>query len=355
MTSAAQPAELPPLNAQARAVLDRLAAECAPTPREQGVTAVRERYRARCDQGGPHAEVLDTLSGPRVAEVRTLAVDHEGHRLTLRAYFPSLGPTNMLGAHMEHPTCEPGADRAASTECDRALPALVYLHGGGWVSGDLDTHDGLCRLLCAKVQMAVLAVDYRRAPEHPFPAAFDDALAAFRYVATHADELGIDPARIAIGGDSSGGNLAAAAAQALRHQAIRPAFQLLVYPATTMHTTSASYESLATGYGLTRDAMRWYIEQYLGGNPGLRDDHRASPLLAPSLEGCPPALVLTASHDPLRDEGEAYAAALARDGVEVRHICFPGQIHGFVQMGGWIDDGFAAILLCADALRRALC
>jgi len=234
-----------------------------------------------------------------------------------------------------------------------ALPALVYLHGGGWTIGDLDTHDVLCRSLCNESGMVVVSVDYRLAPEHPFPAAFDDALAAFLWVAQQAAILGVDDQRLAIGGDSAGGNLAAAVSLALRGQAVCPAYQLLIYPATDMRRVAPSHTSNGQGYLLTADTMTWFADHYV---PAQSDhtDWRASPLLAPSLAGAAPALVLTAGFDPLRDEGLQYADALSSAGVPTEYICFERQIHGFITMGKVLREANTAVTLCASALRRAL-
>jgi len=235
----------------------------------------------------------------------------------------------------------------------RPLPALLYLHGGGWTIGDLETHDVLCRSLCNGSGCAVFSVDYRLAPEHPFPAAFDDTLLAFRWLAGHAAQLGIDAARIAIGGDSAGGNLAAAASLALLGDACAPAFQLLIYPATDQRAIAPSHASNGAGYLLTADSIRWFRGHYL---PNAADwgDWRASPLLARSHAGLAPALVLTAGFDPLRDEGLQYADALSQAGAHAEYVCFERQIHGFITMGRVLHEADTAVALCAGALRAAL-
>ena len=206
---------------------------------------------------------------------------------------------------------------------------LVYYHGGGWVVGDLDTHEAPCRFLAREAGVAVLSVDYRRAPEHRFPAAVDDALAAFTWSAAQTARLGVPPGRVAVGGDSAGGNLAAVVSLlATRGGGPKPRAQLLVYPVTDLSTKHPSYRLFAEGFFLSARDMDWYRSQYLPDNAASLDP-RVSPLLAPDLSGLPPAIVLTAGFDVLRDEGEAYARRLAEAGVPVTHRRVPGQIHGF--------------------------
>ncbi len=236
----------------------------------------------------------------------------------------------------------------------KSLPALVYFHGGGWVIGDRDTHDVLCRALCNESGCAVFSVDYRLAPEHPFPAAIDDSMAATHWVAGNAGELCIDAARLAVGGDSAGGNIAAVVSLALRAStSTRVAFQLLIYPATDQNYGTVSYHENGVGYLLTAASMLYFRNHYAP-EPTQWLDWRASPLLAPDLSGLPPALVLTAGFDPLRDEGLAYADKLAAAGNAVEYACFSRQIHGFITMGRVIGEAQAAIDLCAGALRRSL-
>jgi acetyl esterase len=230
---------------------------------------------------------------------------------------------------------------------------LVYLHGGGWVIGDLDSHDNVCRALANGSGHAVLSVDYRLAPEHPFPAGLEDAFGSLRWAATHADQLGIDPDRIAIGGDSAGANLAAVVAH---HAPVPLRFQLLVYPVTDATQSFASYTVNGTDYFLTTAAMSWFIDHYLSGGVGAPNDPRVSPWFAADhvLAGTPPALVITAELDPLRDEGEAYARRLADLGVATTHVRFDGTIHGFVSLGDFLGHGRAAQALCAAMVRAAL-
>lgn len=236
---------------------------------------------------------------------------------------------------------------------DGPLPCLVYYHGGGWVIGDLDSLDTTCRALANRAGTKVVSVDYRLAPEHKFPAPVDDCYAALRWVADNAGSIGVDPDRLAVGGDSAGGNLAAAVALRARDEGgPRIALQALVYPVTNHSFDTPSYQENADGYLLTRDSMVWFWDHYLkdaddSANPW------ASPLRAGDLSGLPPAVVITAEFDPLRDEGEAFAAKLADAGVRVVQRRFDGQIHGFFQMPGTIPAGFEAVDLIAGELRSA--
>jgi acetyl esterase len=238
------------------------------------------------------------------------------------------------------------------------LPGLVFFHGGGWVIGDLDTHDTLCRELALAAGVVVVSVDYRLAPEHPFPAAVDDCVAATRWTHAHAAELGIDGQRLAVGGDSAGGNLAAVVALILRDEGPSTTFealrhQLLIYPATDMRRVAASHVHNGQGYLLTQEMMAYYHGHYMGG-PDRDEDWRASPLLHPNLQGLPAALVLTAGFDPLRDEGLQFAQALSNAKVRCTHLCFERQIHGFILMGRVLEEAHTAVALCAAELRRAL-
>ncbi|HVE51930.1 MAG TPA: alpha/beta hydrolase [Ramlibacter sp.] len=244
--------------------------------------------------------------------------------------------------------------RPAGARADAVLPVLVYYHGGGWVIGDLDTHDVLCRQLCNFSGCAVVAVDYRLGPEHRFPAAVDDAIAAARWVRAHAGALKVDPSRMAVGGDSAGGNLAAVVALAARELADLPlAFQLLIYPATDQRRGAPSHTANGQGYLLTRDSMDYYHDHYIADRE--QDlDWRASPLLHPDLSRLPPAFVLIAGFDPLRDEGLAYADKLSAAGTNATLVNFERQIHGFITMGRVIDEANVAVQLCASQLARAL-
>jgi len=244
--------------------------------------------------------------------------------------------------------------RPAGVPDSTRLPALVFFHGGGWVIGDLETHDTLCRQLTAGAGISVIAVDYRLAPEHKFPASADDAWTATTWVAAHAAELGVDAAKLAVGGDSAGGNLAAVVAlQARDAGGPKLSLQVLLYPVTDVGGETQSYRDLADGYMLTREGMRWFIAHYLG-KPQDAEDWRASPIRATSFAGVAPALVITAGYDPLRDEGDAYAQKLRAAGVSVDHASFGGMIHGFIPMGKLIETGNRAVTLIADSLRHAL-
>ena len=263
-----------------------------------------------------------------VAETRELLID---------------GPAGPIKARLYR-----GADTP-----DGTLPGLLYLHGGGWVVGDLDSHDGLCRRLANLAHGRVLAVDYRLAPEHPFPAAVEDCAAALVWMADHAAELGIDANRLAVGGDSAGGNLAAVLALMGRDGAV-PAttFQMLLYPVVDMAMNTASYSQVTEGLPLTATSMRWFIDHYV---PDLlhRVDWRAAPLLAATLAGTPRAFVMTVGHDPLADEGRAYAARLEAEGVQVAALHLSDQFHGLFTMNRFIKAGDAVLHYAVQALSDA--
>jgi acetyl esterase len=213
-------------------------------------------------------------------------------------------------------------------------PLLVFYHGGGFVIGDLDTHDETCRLLCRHAGHHVLSVAYRLAPEHPFPAPLDDAVAAFRWAAVHGSELGADSSRVAVGGDSAGGTLAAVVSLLTRREAVRPVAQLLIYPATDRNTPRPSHQLFDRDFFLTGEDREAFYQHYLGDSGVDSNDPRISPLRAPDLSGLPPALVVVAGFDILRDEGEAYAVALGSAGTPVLVHREPGHGHGFVNMTG---------------------
>jgi acetyl esterase len=307
------------LDPQARALLDLIARLGRPTYDQLPVAEGRRLYRETRDAMQPAA--------PDLAVVKDLTAGGPAGPIPLRVYRP---------------------DPVAT------LPALIYFHGGGWVIGDLDTHDVLCRQLADQAGVAVVAVDYRLAPEHPFPAAVDDAWAATRWIAAHAAELGIDPGRLAVGGDSAGGTLSAVVTILARdHGGPALKFQLLIYPATDMKGGTASHVAFADGYLLTATLIRWFSGQYLRGDGDVRD-WRASPLAAGSLAGVPPALVMTAGFDPLCDEGEAYARRLREAGVTVDYLCYGGMIHGFLPMGRMLDTANRAVSHAAASLRQVL-
>lgn len=304
------------LHPQAQAIVD--AAHAAGTPFElDDYRAIRAAYRTTTEFYHHPAPPLDSVAN--------LVAPGPGGNLGLRIYRPRAdGPR---------------------------LPTLVYFHGGGWVVGDLDTHDHLCRHVAAQAEAAVVAVDYRLAPEQRFPAAFDDALAATRWVVRHADELALDPRRLAVGGDSAGGNLAAAVALAVRNE-VPLCLQALLYPAVDLVADNASLRENAQGYLLTTAAMAQFVDWYVP-DPAARTDWRASPLHAASHAGVAPAFIVTAGYDPLRDEAIAYAALLSAAGVSVEHRHYPDMIHGFARMGGKIEAGITALEHTAAALRRA--
>ena len=278
------------LNPQVRLLLDMIAQSGQPPMESMSVAQARTAYLARRHVVQPDAPEVDS-----VVE-RSVMVD--GFEVPVRHYRP-----------------------AGSKAQDR-LPALVYLHGGGWTIGDRDSHDVLCRSLSKAAACAVFSVDYRMGPEHRFPAAVDDTLAALHWVFENAETLLVDPLRVAVGGDSAGGNLSAVAAIAMRDKALPPlALQLLIYPATDMRMLHDSHQRNGDGYLLTRGLMHWFRDQYLA-DPAQADDWRASPLLADSHEGLAPAFVLTAGFDPLVDEGNDYADRLSRAGTPVEAIRF---------------------------------
>ena len=276
-------------------------------------------------------DAFQALMGGRTAPVGEIVdriVDRPGDRMRVRIYRPA------------------GA-------VARLLPAVLYFHGGGWAIGSLEGYDLPCRFFCARTGCAVVAIDYRLAPEHKFPAATDDAIAAFRWLAANAIDLGIDPARIVVAGDSAGGTLAAVVAQAVRGEAATPCLQWLIYPATDLAGHTRSHESCGEGFLLTRADMEWFASHYLG-DPGQATDPRASPLRAPDLSGLPPALVFTAGFDPLRDEGQAYAARLAAAGVKTIHREFESLIHGFIGMRGALQEAARAMDEMVAGLRHEL-
>jgi len=310
------------LDPQARAVLDLIIKSGRPPYHQLSPKDARQLFR--------ETRPASTPVPPEIGVVRNVLTEGRQGAIPLRVYRP--------------------AGVAATTP----LPGLVYFHGGGWVIGDLDTHDVLCRQLTAEGGITVASVDYRLAPEHKFPAAVDDAWEATRWVSASADRLRIDPRRLAVGGDSAGGNLAAVVALMAR-DAGGPAisFQVLLYPVTDLGAETRSYSDFADGYMLTRDSMRWFAAQYLAGKDEAMD-WRVSPLRAATLAGLPPALIVTAGFDPLRDEGEAYARRLRDAGVRVDYACYGGMLHGFVGMRRLLDPGNRAVSHVAASLREAL-
>lgn len=288
-----------PVDPQIAGLLEFLVASGAPPMHEGTPEQAREAFRALAVGGRPAEAVVPVGA----VEDRTVP-----------------GPAGDLPARVYRPGTE------------GALPTVVLFHGGGWVIGDLDTHDNMARSICRDCDAVVISVDYRLAPEAPFPAAVEDAVAATRWAAEHLDELGGSEV-LAVAGDSAGGNLAAVVAQQLRDSAGPSlAAQLLVYPATDVPGEYPSREENGEGYFLDVPTMEWFMEQYASGVDNLTDP-RLSPLQAASLEGLPPAVVVTAEYDPLRDEGAAYAKALSAAGVQVDYREFDGMIHGFIDMG----------------------
>lgn len=243
--------------------------------------------------------------------------------------------------------------RIYTPEGTAPFPALVLFHGGGWVIGDLEVVDVPCRALANQAGCVVVSVDYRLAPEHKYPAAAEDCYAATKWVADNAAEIGVDPNRIAVGGDSAGGNLAAVVSQMARDKdgpAI--AYQVLIYPVTDATISTASYEENADGYLLTKEGMIWFFNHYIHEDTD-RKDPLLSPLHAENFKGLPPAIVITAEYDPLRDEGEAYAAKLKEAGVPVIQTRYPGMIHGFFWLGGVLGQCKQAVSEISSALRSA--
>jgi len=308
------------IHPQARALLDLIEARAVPPTHTLSPADARALYRDRRALAQPVPQA--------VASVADMHAEGPHGTIPLRLYKPL--PTTA-----------------------GALPLLVYFHGGGWTIGDLDTHDTLCRELANSAGCAVLAVDYRMGPEHRFPAAVDDCFAATRWAHLHAAALGLDAARMAVGGDSAGGNLAAVVALAAREAGDLPlVYQLLIYPATDMRATAPSHTSNGQGYLLTSDTIRYFHDHYIDSRHH-DTDWRASPLLHTDLTKLPPALVLTAGFDPLRDEGAAYAYALTAAGNRATYVCFERQIHGFITMGRVLDEANTAVALCAAEVRRA--
>ena len=305
-----------PLDPQARQMIERTQALNLPPVRAMTPAAARESVRQRSA----------ALPCEEVASV-------SDHRV------PVAGGTVLV--------------RVFSPRAEAPLPALVYFHGGGWVTGDVDTHEGICRTLANAARCVVASVDYRCAPEFPYPAAAEDAYAATRWVAEQAAALGIDARRLAVCGDSAGGNLAAAVALMARDRGGPSlSFQVLVYPVTDCDFDRPSYRENAEGYLLTADSMRFYWDQYAP-DVAARTQPYAAPMRAASLAGLPPALVITAEYDPLRDEGEAYASRLAAAGVPVTQSRYPGMIHAFFRFTNSIDAARAAVTEAVAALQKA--
>jgi acetyl esterase len=305
------------LDPQARALLDQLAALGAPPVSQQTPEQARIGFAA-----------LAAVGGAPEAPVPT-----EDHRIP--------GPAGEIPVRIYRP------------ESAGPLPVVMYFHGGGWVIGDIASHDTICHRLAGGVPAVVVSVEYRLAPEHRFPAAVEDSDAAVRWVGEHAPAFGGDPTRLVVAGDSAGGTLATVAARHARDAGGPPiAFQLLLYPATDMTCSLPSHIENGSGYLLDTDTMSWFIDHYLG--DADRRDPDASPLFAPDLAGLPPALVVTAGFDPLRDEGEAYAERLEHAGVPVTISRYEGMFHGFYGLDPVLDAATRATAETITALQGAL-
>jgi acetyl esterase len=302
-------------------VLLRLAAFDRPLRRQVGVGLLRQDFERQVP----------------LVDVPPLPLHHIEERFVA-------GPGGPVRVRIYHPGPRARAPR----------PICVYFHGGGFVLGSLASHDAICRYLAAWTDAIVVSVDYRLAPEHRFPAATHDAIAAFRWVAAHAADFGGDPARIAVAGDSAGGNLAAVVACHERDAAARPIFQLLVYPATDLTRSHPSHRTFARGFLLESESIDFFLEQYLDDPPRQVRDPMGSPLFWPDLRGVAPACVVVAGFDPLRDEGEAFARRLADAGVPVELRKEESLVHGFFCMGGVIDAARRAVQAAAESLALGL-
>ena len=310
------------LHPQARGLLDFIEQRGIPPTHTLSPREARDFYRERRFATQPPAPAV-------------------GHVQDLRA----IGPNGPIPVRLYRPLGH--SDTAV-------LPVLVYYHGGGFVIGDLDTHDTLCRELANLADCAVVAVDYRLAPEHRFPAAVIDCMAATRWVRDQTAALRLDASRLAVGGDSAGGNLAAVVCIDARDRGDLPIkFQLLIYPATDMRRTAPSHAENGQGYLLTQETMDYFTGHYIADSAQL-SDWRTSPLLHPDLSNLPAALLLTAGFDPLRDEGAAYAQRLTAAGNRAGYVNFARQIHGFLTMGKVLDEANTAVALCAAELKRML-
>jgi acetyl esterase len=310
------------INPDAAKVVELIIASGRPPYPTIGHVAAREIFVAS-------RAILQPDPSP-VGEVRDLAATGPAGEIPLRLY------------------------RGQGTDASRPQPALIYYHGGGWVLGNLESHDGVCRDIANAAQCTVISVDYRLAPEAKFPAAADDSIAAAQWIHDNAEDLGIDRNRLAVGGDSAGGNLSAVVALHARDNGgPKLKLQVLIYPSTDMSSVYPSYEEFAEQLPLTRSTMDWFVDLYLKQRATDAKDWRASPLHAKSLAGLPPAYVITAAMDPLRDEGEEFARALMQAGVAVETKRFDGQIHGFLTMGRIIKDSQVAIADIATELRKA--
>ena len=308
-----------PLDPQIKMMLDQIEALGRPPIWEMSATDARRSMTSMMAMMGP---------GEEMSSVEDRTIDTDTTTLRIRVYRPNGLP-------------------------EEAAPVLVFYHGGGFVLGDLDTHDRDCRALANRGGCVVVSVDYRLAPEHPFPAAVDDAWGALSWVVGHAEELGVDPDRVAVGGDSAGGNLTAGTALWARDQGIALRLQLLIYPA--VDAADVEYPSRvdnAVGYMLDAKATEWFTTKYIG--DADHRDWRLAPMLAERHDSVAPAFVITAEYDPLRDEGEAYAAKLSAAGVPATAVRYDGMIHGFFGLAAFIPAAKPAIDDAGAALRAAL-
>ncbi|PPQ42289.1 alpha/beta hydrolase [Rhodopseudomonas palustris] len=300
-------------------------------------------YKAFQDAGRPAYETLTAAEARAYYSAARLVSNPDPADMASVRSIAIPGPAGDIPARLYTPN---------KLRQDEGLaPALVFFHGGGWVIGDLDTHDVVCRGIAHDGELLVISVDYRLAPEHKFPAAIDDAIAATRWIADNARKLGIDPEQLSVGGDSAGGNLSAVVALHARdHGGPLLAGQVLIYPATDFSMRHPSHSEPETSVLLTHSVIRWFRDHYLSGAQDA-DDWRASPARAETLAGLPPAFVITAGADPLRDEGDEYARRLADAGVPVTHRTYPGQFHGFFTMGKLLPQANVAVREIGDWLK----
>jgi len=307
---------------------------------EQGEDRIDPKLRANLDAVGPQPE----FRSQPLAEIRA----------TFDRTAASLPRLNEKVGKVETRTLGDFKVRIYTPEGKGPWSGLLFMHGGGWVLGDLESHDDVCRSLCHRASVVVVSVDYRRSPEVKYPVPLDDCETALRWMVKNAADLGVDPAKVAVGGDSAGGNLAAGLAIRIRDKGgPRIAFQLLIYPATDRSVGTDSYREFSTGFGLTRSNMQWFWDCYLT-QTAERDNPEVSPLRANALTGLPPAFVLTAHSDVLRDEGEAYAARLANAKVPVACVRVRAMNHGFIRMGAVYAQSGHALTVLSAALKEGL-
>ena len=306
------------LDSQIQEIINQTKAANNPPLSSQTLKEIRE---------APHRLKLLAIESESVAEITNLSIPGEGGAISIRLYHPSR---------------------------KQPLPMLIYFHPGGYVKGDIESHDPLYRAMANSAEVIVIAVDYRLAPEHPYPAALEDGYSALKWAEEHGRDYGGDPKRIAVGGESSGGNLAAALAILARDRGgPHICYQALIYPPLDYTNSLPSHKEFREGYLLDEDSILWYASQYVP--EGVE---KASPLISPlfveNVEGLPPTLLLTCGYDPLRDEGEAYADKLKKDGIPTKYHCYKGMAHGFFQLSGVVDEGRRAITSVGNALKAAI-